>query len=66
MLFPLGQPGQERWKGRTKLQVDAGTGVFTVRFEDLLGPRPCYDDNNRRSPGQTRVVWKMVGQNKYP
>jgi hypothetical protein len=50
------------------IRVDAGTNVdSTVRFE-----RPFK--NTARvtmttiavTPGQTRVVWKMVGQNKYP
>src|SRR3984885_10251280 len=56
-------------KGEQELtRVDAGTNIdSTVRFE-----RPFK--NTARvamttiavTPGQTRVIWKMVGQNKYP
>jgi hypothetical protein len=56
-------------KGEQEItRVDAGTNIdSTVRFE-----RPFK--NTARvtmttiavTPGQTRVIWKMVGQNKYP
>src|ERR1700759_823845 len=56
-------------KGEQEItSIDAGTNVdSTVRFE-----RP-FKNTARVSmttisvtPGQTRVIWKMVGQNKYP
>ena len=56
-------------KGEQEItKIDAGTNIdSTVRFE-----RP-FKNTARVSmttisvtPGQTRVIWKMVGQNKYP
>jgi hypothetical protein len=56
-------------KGEQEItKIDAGTNIdSTVRFE-----KP-FKNTARVSmttipvtPGQTRVIWKMIGQNKYP
>jgi Polyketide cyclase / dehydrase and lipid transport len=56
-------------KGEQEItRVDAGTNIdSTVRFEKpFKNTAHVTMTTIAVTPGQTRVVWKMVGQNKYP
>lgn len=56
-------------KGEQEItRVDAGTNLdSTVRFEKpFKNTASVMMTTIAVTPGQTRVIWKMVGQNKYP
>ena len=56
-------------KGEQEItRVDAGTNLdSTVRFEKPFKNTASVTMTTIAvTPGQTRVIWKMVGQNKYP
>ena len=56
-------------KGEQEItRVDAGTNIdSTVRFEKPFKNTARVSMTTIAvTPGQTRVIWKMVGQNKYP
>jgi Polyketide cyclase / dehydrase and lipid transport len=56
-------------KGEQELtRIDAGTNIDSaVRFEKpFKNTAQVSMTTIAVTPGQTRVIWKMVGQNKYP
>jgi hypothetical protein len=56
-------------KGEQEItRVDAGTNIdSTVRFEKPFKNTARVSMTTIAvTPGQTRVIWKMAGQNKYP
>jgi hypothetical protein len=56
-------------KGEQEItKMDAGTNIdSTVRFEKPFKNTARVSMTTIAvTPGQTRVIWKMVGQNKYP
>ena len=56
-------------KGEQEItRIDAGTNIdSTVRFEKPFKNTALVSMTTIAvTPGQTRVIWKMAGQNKYP
>ena len=56
-------------KGEQEItRIDAGTNIdSTVRFEKpFKNTGQVSITTIAVTPGQTRVIWKMIGQNKYP